>query len=119
MIKLMADFETTTQEDDVRVWASCLVDIDTLKVVDLSNNIDGFFAYVKNKNTRVWFHNLKFDGEFIIYHLMAKMGFKHNDSKEPGTFQTLITDTGQFYQITIYFDKFNKRYMKQMIDINH
>jgi hypothetical protein len=112
MLEMVGDFETTTNPDDVRVWASCLVDIDTLKVKHLGNNIEGMFEFLKNKNTRVFFHNLKFDGEFILHHVMAKMGYKHNDSKEGGTFQTLITDTGQFYQITVYFEKKNKRYKK-------
>ena len=70
MIRLVGDFETTTQEEDVRVWASCLVDIDSLEVAQLGNDIEGFIEYVEDKNTTVYFHNLKFDGEFIL-HLVA------------------------------------------------
>jgi hypothetical protein len=117
MLTLVGDFETTTTPDDVRVWASCLVNVDNNKVEHLSNNIDSFFDFIKDKNTKIYFHNEKFDGEFIIHHLLSKLKFKCDDSKEPGTFSTLITDSGIFYCITIYFHKFNKRYHKcQILD---
>lgn len=57
---------------------------------------------------------LKFDGEFIIYYLLSN-GFKHVEEKEDiedKTFTTLISDMGQFYTITIYFEKQNKRVHK-------
>ena len=38
--KFVGDFETTTLENDCRVWASCIVDIETNSVVQLCNNID-------------------------------------------------------------------------------
>lgn len=53
-------------------------------------------------------------GEFIIYWAI-KNGFKHvSDKKEIAdkTFTTLISDMGQFYQITLYFQKGNKRVRK-------
>ena len=40
--KLVADFETTTDPRDCRVWASCMYDIEDKKIVHLSNNIDDF-----------------------------------------------------------------------------
>lgn len=57
---------------------------------------------------------LKFDGEFIIYWAL-KNGFKHVEKKqdiENNTFTTLISDMGQFYQITLYFEKGNKKVHK-------
>ena len=39
-MKLVGDFETTTDVNDCRVWASCLMNVDTLEVVQLVNNID-------------------------------------------------------------------------------
>lgn len=55
--------------------------------------------------TTLYFHNLKFDGEFIIHWLFTH-GFTHiKDRKEaaPKTFTTLISDRGVFYSIVIYF----------------
>ena len=48
MIYLMGDFETTTDINDCRVWASCLVNIEDNKVVHLSNNIEDTFNFLKD-----------------------------------------------------------------------
>ena len=47
MLYLMGDFETTTDINDCRVWASCLVNIEDNKVVHLSNNIEDTFNFLK------------------------------------------------------------------------
>lgn len=112
--QLVGDFETTTYLDEdgkTRVWGSCLVDIETCEVVNVWNNIDDFMNYLSDKNTEVFFHNLRFDGEFIIHWLLSN-GFEHNDTKQSKTFQTSITDLGIFYSITVYFKSMNKRYQK-------
>lgn len=105
------DFETTTDPDDCRVWASGLVDIETLETSFIGNNIEGFFEFLKNKNSVVYFHNLKFDGEFILSYLLNN-GYKYAETKQPKTFEALITDDGLFYSITVYFDVKNKQYKK-------
>lgn len=110
-MKLVGDFETTTTPDDVRVWASCLVDIETAEPVFIDNNINSMFEYLSNKNTVAYFHNLKFDGEFIISYLLNN-GFKYSDKKESKTFNTLITDGGIFYSIEVIFEKKGKKYKK-------
>lgn len=109
--RYVADFETTTNPADVRVWAACAVNIETLETEHLSNSIDAFFEWLKDKNTVVYFHNLKFDGEFLLAYLLRN-GFKHEDSRNAGTFDTLIADNGQFYSITVIFEKRNKKYKK-------
>lgn len=109
--KFVGDFETTTDPNDVRVWASCLVNIDTLETSFVGNDIDSFFKYLENKNSVVYFHNEKFDGEFILSYLLSR-GYKYSDTKESRTFETLITDDGVFYSITVYFEKKNKKYKK-------
>ena len=110
-IKVAADFETTTDPNDVRVWAACAVDINTLETVHISNSIDSFFEWAKDKHVTAYFHNLKFDGEFIISYLLRN-GFTYSESREPRTFSTLITDMGLFYSITVIFEKKNKKYKK-------
>lgn len=84
----------------------------------VDNNIDTFFEFCKNqKNPVIYFHNLKFDSEFIIYWLL-KHGFKHIKDKkerEDNTFTTLITDMGVFYSLEIYFEVGNKRVKKVTI----
>lgn len=110
--RIVADFETTTDPNDVRVWAVCAVDIDTLKTVFLSNSLDEFIDWLSTKNTVCYFHNLKFDLEFVLYHVLKTRGFKHSTTHEANTFETLITDTGVFYSCTLYFSKENKKYRK-------
>ena len=107
MKRFTADFETATWcEDETWIWAWALCDIENPDQVDTGNNIDTFFERIKKEaNPYIYFHNLKFDGEFIIYYLM-KNNYEWVESKEKRTnsFSTLISDMGLFYQIEIYFD---------------
>lgn len=109
--KIVADLETTTAKNDVRAWAVCAVDIETSETVYIGNNLAGFMEWLEDKNTVCYFHNLKFDGEFILHYLLSH-GFHHSDTHAARTFETLITDAGVFYSITVYFAKENKKYKK-------
>lgn len=103
-----ADFETTTDIDDCRVWAFALCEIGNPNNFKYGNSIDEFINICKDidENKKIWFHNLKFDGAFIFYYLL-KNGYeciKDKKEKRDKTFTTLISDTGQFYSIEIYFN---------------
>ena len=112
-MKVVADFETTVDKNDLRVWAVCAVDIETNKTVYIGNDIKGFFDWLKNKNVVCYYHNLKFDAEFLLPYILKELKFKHvlpskNGKKQkakPKTFETLITDDGLFYSITVCFDR--------------
>lgn len=109
---LMADFETTTDPEDCRVWAVCAVDVDTQEVVHLGHTLDGFMEFLCGINSVCYFHNLKFDGEFILHWLLTH-GFEYSDSRADHTFQALITDDGLFYSIEVVFQKLaGKKYKK-------
>ncbi len=111
-LKLMADFETTTDPADCRVWAGCAVDIEKLEVVHIGNDLDGFMEYLRDKNTVCYFHNLKFDGEFILHWLFTH-GYRYEDTRKDKTFQCLITDDGLFYSIEVIFHRYkSKKYEK-------
>ena len=107
-----ADFETTTDENDCRVWAWAVSEIGKTENFFFGNSIDNFFDFVQNQeNSTFYFHNLKFDGEFIMVWLFEH-GFKHvTDRKDEKTktFTTLISDTGQFYSIKVIFEKKGKK----------
>lgn len=116
MKKFTADFETATWEDDrTWVWAWAISEIGNEENIVIDNNINSFIEFCKKeKNSTFYFHNLKFDGEFIIYYLL-KHGFKHVEKKqdiEDNTFTTLISNMGQFYSIVVYFTKRNKKVHK-------
>lgn len=107
-----ADFETTTKEDDCRVWAWATCEIGNTDNFSHGTTIDSFFEYVESsKNSAFYFHNLKFDGEFIMVWLFEH-GFKHvidRRDEATKTFTTLISDKGQFYSIKIIFEKKDKK----------
>ena len=61
--KYTADFETTTDKDDCRVWAWGVCDIANPSTFIYGNTIDTFIDFMKDSNNSVfYFHNLKFDG---------------------------------------------------------
>ena len=102
-----ADFETTTDVNDCRVWAYSICNIGDYKEFYYGNSIDDFFDFIMEhpKNLKFWFHNLKFDGQFILNYLFSH-GFTWIEDKKDkanNTFTTLITDTGQYYSIVVYF----------------
>lgn len=101
-----ADFETTTDERDCRVWAYAISKIYEPEFFAYGNSIDDFMKWCENQgNSKIYFHNLKFDGEFILNWLFQN-GFEYiKDKKEKRdkTFTALISEYGQFYTITVYF----------------
>ena len=107
-----ADFETTTDENDCRVWAWGVCEIGHPENFYYGNSIDEFFAFMyKSKNAEFYFHNLKFDSEFLFIHLFEN-GFHHVREKkdeDTKTFSTLINDKGQFYSVRIIFENKGKR----------
>ena len=108
MKKYAADFETTTEENDCRVWAFSLCNIDDIEEFRYGNSFEEFIKFCSDpkENYTLYFHNLKFDGSFIISWLLNH-GYVHiTDKKDRDsyTFTTLITDMGQFYSIEIYFE---------------
>jgi len=101
-----ADFETTTDPDDCRVWAWAVCDINNPDDIIHGINLDEFMLFCEqSKNSRFLFHNLKFDAEFIINWLFRN-GFEHvidRDEVRDRTFTTLISDTGLFYSMEVYW----------------
>ena len=119
MKRFTADFETATwNHKETWVWAWALCDIENPEKVDVGNSIESFFVRIeKESNPYIYFHNLKFDGEFILYYLM-KNGYEYVESKErrTKTFSTLISDMGLFYSIEVYFEVDKKTKKVTFID---
>lgn len=113
----VADFETTVtgeneKQESTEVWASAMVQLDT-EDVHIHNSIAKWFSYVcsLSSNTHIYFHNLKFDGSFIVDFLL-RIGYKNainswdgkwreNKYMSKGTFKYVIADNGPWYTITI------------------
>lgn len=118
-LNLMADFETTTDPADCRVWAVGAVDIDKLEIAYIGNDLESFMHWLSDKSTKVHWHNLRFDGEFVLSYLLSH-GYKWDKGKDDRGyrtplkekhFRTLITDEGLFYSIEICFKRINDKKM--------
>lgn len=110
-MRFVADFETNTQPDNCRVWAVGICDIADPELYVVYNDIKYLFKHFElYPNSIYYFHNLKFDGEFIIHYLLNN-GFKYRGDKKylsTKTFTTLISDKGQHYSYTIQINDKNK-----------
>lgn len=119
MKKFTADFETSTWlPDSSFVWAWALCEIGNTDNLKIGNSIDSFFEEIrKENNPLILFHNLKFDGEFILFYLL-KNGYEYTEKAErrDKTFSTLISDMGLFYQIEVYFEVGKKTKKVTFID---
>lgn len=118
MRKFTADFETNVDEFDCRVWAYAVCEIGNPDNFIYGNSIDDFIEKCANKreNYQIWFHNLKYDGEYIFNYLLEN-GYtciKDKKDRKDKTFTTLISDTGQFYSIEIFFEVKTKKHINKV-----
>lgn len=74
-----ADFETTVYEnqDHTEVWASALVRLDSDEPI-VHHSIGETLEYLKmqNEDATLYYHNLKFDGNFWLSYLLTELNFK-------------------------------------------
>lgn len=108
----VADFETTSAETydligETRVWLWAICDQDS-KMVGIGTDIESFLDKCKELNhSTIYFHNLKFDGSFIVDYLL-RLGYIHypelpKDVKKG--FTSLIDENGVWYSIKLYYTR--------------
>ena len=115
----VGDFETTVYKGQVHteVWASACVEMYT-EDVHVFHSIDAIYDYLVSLDCPIiiYFHNLKFDGQFWLYYLLVTKRFKQavkqlsdkvNDvewlprKEMPNNSMTYsISEMGQWYSIT-------------------
>lgn len=119
-----SDFETTTEavcDKESWVWLWACNDINNIETTHYGNSIKTFIDFcIREKQSKHYFHNLKFDGIFIIDYLFRKLGYRClNPDEKPQvkTFRCLINNMNVFYMIEIYFDydKSSKQWIKTSI----
>lgn len=120
-MKWIADFETTTAgrknlDGTSHVWAVGVCEVGNPENTLIFTTIDDFMRWCENQksNDLIFFHNLKFDGNFICQWLL-RHGYTHfTDPREKGnrTFGTLISDKGLWYQIEVFFRHQGKKVNK-------
>ena len=103
---LCADFECSNSKINIekeytRVWLWDIYDHEIRKHVQ-GTDIETFFLTLFDYSSCViYFHNLKYDGAFIVNYLL-KNGFSISDSEENFTISTLITDRLIWYTFTVH-----------------
>lgn len=117
---LVGDFETTVYKGQQRtdVWAAAFVELGT-EDVQLYGNIYDAWEYLVSLNQKliVYFHNLKFDGAFLLSFFLKDKQFKQaynilneeqtdyeflaNKEMPNNSVKYLISDLGQWYTITV------------------
>ena len=105
---MVADFETTVYEGQktTEVWSACWGYLFE-DSIEQRGNIDDFLDFLFKENISIicYFHNLKFDGIFILSNILHR-GYswcmEKKINKMPSkTYKTLISDKNRFYSITI------------------
>ena len=110
---VVADFETTTEkfyEENgyVKVWLFAISNENGI-IEHWGETLEQFFE-VCEKNYAgyiIYFHNLRFDGSYILNKVLQDK-WEYSDkiyAKSPRCYNTLIDDTGQYYQITLHFSQ--------------
>lgn len=101
-----ADFETTSYKDYeedgfTRAYLWCIKDIDKPKVTN-GDTIEEFIAYLTllEENSTIYFHNLAFDGCFILDYLLKK---NWSVGSKPFQFESVISSKGPWYSITLHY----------------
>lgn len=103
-----ADFETVNSPDDCRVWAWCVSEVGRSENLHYGTDMPSFIEFCKAHPDTYYFHNAAFDCEFIMNWLLRN-GFEHSDTLYTGSFTTLISDSGKFYQMEVCFERKRKR----------
>lgn len=113
----VADTETTTgayNENSSKVWAWAVTKVGDEKEIHYGSSIDTLMNFFKHHQDNYFFHNLKFDGSFIIGWLLRhNFTFNAGTRAYPRTFQALIAKSGQWYQIKICYGR-NGRHLQSV-----
>ena len=111
-----ADFESTVEiqylaEGKTRIWAWAVECLEEPSIKARGETIEEFFNFFHGTHATIYFHNLKFDGSFILDFLL-RQGYPSyqltwsNKPREPHV-ESLIDGHGQFYWLQ-YINKEEK-----------
>ena len=108
----VADFETTTEKfysenGYTKVWLYAIANSEG-EVVRYGFSIEDFIEYITEnlKGSSIYFHNLKFDGSFLVDYLLSN-GYTYQESfgDHRRCFSTLIGDMGEWYSMRVRFGR--------------
>lgn len=96
-----ADFETTTNPLDCRVWSWGSMAVDDYSDYVIGIGVGSYVAYMLSAPSVTYFHNLAFDGSFILDYILKDGYTWVAKSPGKGQFSTVISNMNKFYSITI------------------
>lgn len=106
----VADFETTTNLEDCRVWCFSISEIGNEENTIVGKTIVDFFNHISTLGSCIiYFHNLRFDAQFILSYILNN-GYTHVQDKKymrRKTFTSLISGLGVFYSIEVKLENGN------------
>lgn len=120
--RFMADFETLTGKDvtdETYVWASGVCSIDNPydeQYLKIWNSDEPLYEFLSQfRMCECYFHNLKFDGHFILTYL-ENHGFIYDDELgREKSYSTLITGDGQWYMIRVRWNDGEAKYKTKKV----
>ena len=117
MKEYVADFETSVENNSTWVWCYGLAKIGSDRYPKIGGSIDDFFSEIETcSNKSIYFHNLKFDGSFILTYLL-KHGYKQTQKpRKAGEFSALVDEMGATYSIKYIFTKGKRDYSISFLD---
>ena len=120
----IADLETVVYDGqtETEAWASALIDIEApneTKYVQIHHSLSDTLRYLEtqDEDAILYYHNLKFDGQFWLYYLVEVLHFKQGIIEvDPNTVEMkmprdlndnevvyCISDMGQWYTLTFHY----------------
>ena len=120
----VADFETTNeqyylQHGYTKVWLYAIADCDGV-VIKYGDSIEDFISYCTKElsGKDIYFHNLRFDGIFILDYLCSIGYVPDYSPKHPiRSFTTLIGDMGEFYSIDVILSKKKQLHFRDSLKV--
>lgn len=110
----VVDFETLNSQEAIEQKYSYVWLWDICRVTNLKHTtgttIDELFEILDNKNETmvIYSHNLKFDGSFILNHLLKYCKYTSEKAKYPLQLSCIIDDKKNYYEIT-YINKKSRK----------
>lgn len=108
MMEYVADFETTTDRNDCRVWAWSVCEVADENNIWFGNRIETFVDFMQENNGTYYFHNAVFDFEFLAAYLMGHLGFECAKKLNTKKFTLLMSEQRKFYNAKICFSRTKK-----------
>ena len=105
------DTQTGAEIKDQRVWLAGFKNLESMESTyfnNLHDFMEAILARGENTNTEYAFHNIKFDGSYIVPYLM-KAGYQVSQGRpQPGQFSVLVDNRNNWYTLTVQVTKRRK-----------